>query len=66
MKASSTRPRGCREAASQGVSGLRPCSCLDVFLAREVVEAGAGGREEEEAEVDFWSVDGTLVGGERE
>lgn len=65
-KASSTRPRGCREAASQGIRGLRPFSSQDVCLTGVVVEALAGGLGEEEAEADFWPVGGTLAGGERE
>lgn len=66
MKASSTRPRGCREAASQGEGGLWPLSSQDVCLAGGVVEAWAGGLGEEEAEAVFWLVDGGLAGGERE
>lgn len=63
MKASSTKPRGCREAASQGVGAFLPLSSQDVCLA----EGGkADGLGEAEAENDCWPVNGTLAGGERE
>lgn len=44
--------------------GLWPFSRQDVCLAEGMAEARAGGLGEEEA--DFWPVDGTLDGGERE
>lgn len=44
--------------------GLKPFSSQDVCLTRGVAEVGGLG--EEEAEADFWPVNGTLAGGERE
>lgn len=46
--------------------GLWTLSSQDVCLSGGVSEARAGGLGEEEAEADFWPVDGTLAGGERE
>lgn len=41
-------------------------SIQHVCLAEGVVEPSAGGFGEEEVEADFWPVDCTLAGGERE
>lgn len=65
QNASSTRPRGCREAASQGMMGLRPFSSQDVWLVGGAVEARAWGFWEA-ADTDCWPMDGTLARGERE
>lgn len=46
--------------------GLKPFSSQDVCLAWGVAEACVGGLGEEEAEADFWPVNGTLAGGEKE
>lgn len=46
--------------------GLRPFSSQEVCLAGGVVEAQAGGLGEDDAEADFWPLDGPLAGGERE